>query len=126
MKDTLRKMVAMLLVLSMSLLGVPAASLAAPIGTDTLVQLEQRGELLSRIQTQLARDDVRAQFLQRGVSPTEVDARVAALSTEELQMLSMQLDELPAGGSLLAVIGVVFVVLLILELVGVTNVFTKV
>ncbi len=126
MKDTLRKMVAMLLVLSMSLLGVPATSLAAPIGTDTLVQLEQRGELLSRIQTQLARDDVRAQFLQRGVSPTEVDARVAALSTEELQMLSMQLDELPAGGSLLAVIGVVFVVLLILELVGVTNVFTKV
>ena len=126
MKDTLRKMVAMLLVLSMSLLGVPAASLAAPIGTDTLVQLEQRAELLSRIQTQLARDDVRAQFLQRGVSPTEVDARVAALSTEELQMLSMQLDELPAGGSLLAVIGVVFVVLLVLELVGVTNVFTKV
>ena len=126
MKDTLKKMVAMLLILSMSLLGLPAASLAAPIGTDTLVQLEQRGELLSRIQTQLARDDVRAQFLQRGVSPTEVDARIAALSTEELQMLSMQLDELPAGGSLLAVIGVVFVVLLILELVGVTNVFTKV
>ena len=126
MKDTLKKMVAMLLILSMSLLGLPAVSLAAPIGTDTLVQLDQRGELLSRIQTQLARDDVRAQFLQRGVSPTEVDARIAALSTEELQMLSMQLDELPAGGSLLAVIGVVFVVLLILELVGVTNVFTKV
>jgi hypothetical protein len=126
MKNTLKKMVAMLLILSMSLLGLPAASLAAPIGTDTLVQLEQRGELLSRIQTQLARDDVRAQFLQRGVSPTEVDARIAALSTEELQMLSMQLDELPAGGSLLAVVGVVFVVLLILELVGVTNVFTKV
>jgi len=126
MKDTLKKMVAMLLILSMSLLGLPAVSLAAPIGTDTLVQLDQRGELLSRIQTQLARDDVRAQFLQRGVSPTEVDARIAALSTEELQMLSMQLDELPAGGSLLAVIGVVFVVLLILELVGVTNIFTKV
>ena len=71
-------------------------------------------------------DDVRAQFLERGVSPDEVDARIAALSTEELQTLSMQLDELPAGGSLLAVIGVVFVVLLILEMVGVTNVFTKV
>jgi hypothetical protein len=126
MKGTLRKMVVMLLILSMSLLGLPAASLAAPIGTDTLVQLDQRGELLARIQTQLTRDDVRAQFLQRGVSPAEVDARIAALSTEELQMLSTQLDELPAGGSLLAVIGVVFVVLLILELLGVTNVFTKV
>ena len=126
MKNTFKKMVAMLLILSMSLLGLPAVSLAAPIGTDTLVQLDQRGELLSRIQTKLARDDVRAQFLERGVSPTEVDARIAALSTEELQTLSMQLDELPAGGSLLAVVGVVFVVLLILELLGVTNVFTKV
>ena len=126
MKNTLKKMVAMLLILTMSLLGLPAVSLAAPIDTDTLVQLEQRGELLSRIQTQLARDDVREKFLERGVSPLEVDARIAALSTDELQTLSMQLDELPAGGSLLAVVGVVFVVLLILELVGVTNVFTKV
>ena len=126
MKKTLKKTTVALLILSMSLLGVPAVGLAAPIGTDTLVQLDQRGELLSRIQAQLARDDVRAQFLARGVSPVEVDARIAALGTEELQMLAAQLDELPAGGSLLAVIGVVFVVLLILELVGVTNVFTRV
>jgi hypothetical protein len=115
----------MLLVLSMSLLGLPAVGIAAPIGTDTLIQLDQRDELLSSIQAELARDEVRAEFLARGVSPKEVDARVAALSTEELRQLKLQIDELPAGG-LLAVIGVVFVVLLILELVGVTNVFTKI
>lgn len=126
MKKMLKEMLVALLILSMGLLGVPAVGVAAPIGTDTLMQLDQRGALLSRIQTQLARDDLRAQFLARGVSPSEVDARVAALSIEELQMISLQLDELPAGGSALAVIGVVFVVLLILELVGVTNVFTKV
>ncbi len=126
MKNAFRKSVAMLLIVTTSLLGLPVVSLAAPISTDTLVQLDQRGELLNRIQGQLARDDIRAQFLQQGVSPAEVDARIAALSTEELQMLSAQLDELPAGGSVLAVIGVVFVVLLILELVGVTNIFTKV
>lgn len=126
MKKTIKRAVVSLLILTMSLLGIPAVGLAAPIGTDTLVQMDQRGELLSRIQSQLTRDDVRAQFLARGVSPHEVDARVAALSNEELQMLSLQLDELPAGGSVLAVIGVVFVVLLILELVGVTNIFTKV
>jgi hypothetical protein len=126
LKNASKKIVVALLILSTSLLGLPAVSLAAPIGTDALVQLDQRGQLLSQVQTQLARDDVRAQFLARGVSPAEVDMRIAALSTEELQMLSMQLDELPAGGSLLAVVGVVFVVLLILDLTGVTNVFTKV
>lgn len=123
---TLKEMVVVLLMLSMSLIGMPTVALAAPIGTDTVVQLDKRGELVSHIQAQLARDDVRAQFLARGVSPAEVDARIAALSTQELQMLSLQLDDLPAGGSVLAVIGVVFVVLLILELVGVTNVFTEI
>jgi hypothetical protein len=126
MKKTLKEMLVALLVLSTGLLGMPVVGMAAPIGTDTLVQLDQRGELLSRIQTRLAQDDVRVQFLTRGVSPAEVDARIAALSTQELQMLSLQLDELPAGGGALAVIGVVFLVLLILELVGVTNVFTKI
>ncbi|MCB1802655.1 MAG: PA2779 family protein [Gammaproteobacteria bacterium] len=125
MKNTCKRSVVLVLILTMSSLGLPVVGVAAPIGTDTLVQLDQRGELLSRIESQLARDDVRAQFLQQGVSPAEVDARVAALSTGELQMLAAQLDELPAGGSVFAVIGVVFVVLLILELVGVTNVFTK-
>jgi len=126
LKNASKNIVVILLILSMSLLGLPAIGLAAPIGTDALVQLDQRGQLLSQVQTQLARDDVRAQFLESGVSPVEVDTRVAALSTEELQMLSMQLDELPAGGSVLAVVGIVFVVLLILDLTGVTNVFTKI
>ena len=125
MKKTLKEMIVVLLVVSMSLLGVPALGIAAPIGTDTLIQLDQRDELLSSIQAELARDEVRAEFLQRGVSPAEVDARVAALSTEELRQLKLQIDELPAGG-LLAAIGVVFIVLLILEMVGVTNIFTKV
>lgn len=126
MNKTLNNAVATTLILSMTTLALPTAVVAAPIGTDTLVQLDQRGELLSRIQTGLARDDVRAEFLSRGVSPVEVDARLAALSNEELQLVAQQLDELPAGGSVLAVIGVVFVVLLILELVGVTNVFSKI
>ena len=124
MRTILKRSIVMLLVLSMSLLGLPAVGIAAPIGTDTLIQLDQRDELLSSIQAELARDEVRAEFLARGVSPKEVDARVAALSTEELRQLKLQIDELPAGG-LLAVIGVVFVVLLILELVGVTNIFNN-
>ena len=126
MTKTFKRAVAATLILVMAALALPSVAVAAPIGTDTLVQLDQRGELVSRIQTSLARDDVRAEFLARGVSPVEVDARLAALSTEELQLVAQQLEELPAGGSLLAVIGVVFVVLLILDFVGVTDVFSKV
>jgi hypothetical protein len=53
---------------------------------------------------------------------------VEALSARELNLLAQHIDELPAGAGaegVLAVIGVVFIVLLILELVGVTNVFSR-
>jgi uncharacterized membrane protein (Fun14 family) len=40
-------------------------------------------------------------------------------------MLADGLDEAPAGGDALAVIGIVFLVLLILELTGVIDIFKK-
>jgi hypothetical protein len=51
---------------------------------------------------------------------------VAQLSDAELAYLNGEIDQLPAGGNVVAVIGVVFIVLLILDLVGVTNVFTSI
>ena len=48
------------------------------------------------------------------------------LGEQELAQLQGQLEQLPAGGSLLALIGAVFVVLLILEVTGVINIFNKV
>ena len=49
-----------------------------------------------------------------------------ALSAAELAQLDGRLDQLPAGAGIVEVVGVVFVVLLILELVGVTDIFTAI
>jgi len=68
---------------------------------------------------------VRAQLLALGVDPSQVEARVAALTDGELRALAGKVSEAPAGGDALAVIGVVFLVLLILEAVGVIDVFKK-
>jgi hypothetical protein len=73
----------------------------------------------------LATDAVRNQLLELGVAPEAVDARIAALTPDEQRALAERLGELPAGGDVLAVIGVVFLVLLILELVGVIDIFKK-
>jgi len=78
-----------------------------------------------RVATFLARDDVQAQLVAMGVDPGDAAARVAALTPQELASLDQRIADMPAGG-VIAVIGVVFLVLLILELVGVTNVFTKI
>ena len=65
-------------------------------------------------------------MLELGVNPADVDKRINGLTDTELARLSAGIQDLPAGGSIIWVIGVVFIVLLILDLVGVTNVFTRV
>ena len=88
--------------------------------------MEQRDTLLASVQARLAREDVQQAMVQLGVDPVEASLRVAALDQQELLQLQGQLEQLPAGGSLLALIGAVFVVLLILEVTGVINIFNKV
>lgn len=109
----------------MILLGTPGLASAAMIGTETLATQSLRADTESRVQALLARDDVQAQLVAWGVDADKARERAAAMSDAELQRVATVLDQQPAGGGVLVIIGVVFVVLLILELVGVTNVFSK-
>ena len=77
------------------------------------------------VQAFLARGEVREQMILLGVDPDDASARVAALTEQELSQLQLHINDLPAGANALALIGAVFLVLLILELVGVTNIFNK-
>jgi hypothetical protein len=60
------------------------------------------------------------------VDAAAIDQRVASLDDSELAALARQMQDAPAGGDVFALIGVVFVVLLILELVGVIDIFKKI
>lgn len=71
------------------------------------------------------RQSVQQRLVALGVTNQDALARVAALSQEELQLLAERMDELPAGG-IAGTLGVLFVVLLVLELVGVTDIFTAI
>ena len=50
---------------------------------------------------------------------------MASLSDAELAQLEGRLQQLPAGGSALGLVGAVFLVLLILEITGVVDIFKK-
>lgn len=102
-----------------------APAQAAMIGTEQMVRQEARDARVTEVQRFLAREDVRQQLQSWGVAPELAEQRVAALSDAELEQLAMNIEQQPAGGDALAVIGVVFLVLLILELVGVINVFNR-
>ena len=109
----------------MILLGTPSLSAAAMIGTETLASQSLRADTQARVQTLLSREDVQQQLVGWGVDVEKAKSRANAMSDAELQRVAYALDQQPAGGDLIVLVGVVFVVLLILELVGVTNVFTR-
>lgn len=115
--------IANLVMAAMLVASMPAH--AAIIGTEQMVTQETRAASLAKVETFMASEQVAAQLEAWGVAPEVVSERVAALSDAELQQLAANMETDPAGG-VLVLIGVVFVVLIILELVGVTNIFNRV
>jgi hypothetical protein len=106
-------------------LGSPLVAQAAVIGTLQAAGQSSRAADLSTISSALARHEVREQMVAFGVEPAQVEERIAALTEPELRTLAGQMADMPAGGDALAVIGIVFLVLLILEAVGVIDIFKK-
>ena len=103
---------------------IPTAN-AGVVDTAVLVPTA-RDAHLAAIQSQLARDDVRAQLSRHGVEAAAIEGRLATLSDAELASLSQRMQDIPAGGDgLLVVIGLTFVVLIILEMVGVIDIFKR-
>jgi prefoldin subunit 5 len=105
--------------------GVMSAGQAGIVSTGAIVSAERDADLAS-IRSQLQCADVQAQMQEMGVDAASVDARLATLSDSELRDMAEQMKNAPAGGDVLVLLGAVFLVLLVLELVGVIDVFKKV
>lgn len=109
-----------------SLTCVQTFARADVIGAEQFIDTLDRRAALERIDAVLARSDVQRELERLGVDSADASERVAALNDQELMLLADRLEELPAGGDLLAVVGITFIVILILELVGVTDIFKKI
>lgn len=69
------------------------------------------------------REEVRQQLIDRGVDPDYAKQRIAALSDEQINEIKANIDDLPAGG-VIGILIAVLLVLIILDIVGVTNIFS--
>jgi hypothetical protein len=101
---------------------------AAMVNTDTVLA---GGEMLparEKVRAFLDRKDVQAVLTARGINPQEAKARVDSLSDSEVGIISAKIDQLPAGGDALGfvivLVVVFFLVLLITDMLGLTNIFT--
>ncbi len=111
--------VAGLLALSVHL---PAAQ-ASLVGTEAVINATRVQQDRARLHQLLNREDVKSQLIARGVDPSQVQARVDSLTDQEVQTLAAKMDQMPAGGDALDLLVFIFIVLLITDILGFTNVF---
>ncbi|MCW8919809.1 MAG: PA2779 family protein [Gammaproteobacteria bacterium] len=118
----LKRVIALLLVTA--LIGGQALPLqAAMIGTDTLLQQHQSQLDREQLVGLLERDEVRQQLVALGVDVADASERVAQLTDSEVQQLNGRLAELPAGGDVLGLVVLVFLVFVITDVIGATDIF---
>lgn len=109
-----------LIALLLAAMTLPAH--AQLVSTGDALALET-GQLEQRVEAFLLRDDVAAELAQYGISHERAMARVSNLSAAELEQVAGRIDEMPAGDGVVVIAGVVFIVLIILEFVGVIDIF---
>ena len=103
------------------------SALAAMIATETVRDMSQGQEARAQIKQLLMREDVRQALVNQGLDPGEAGARIDSLSDPEAIAVADKLDQLPAGSGGLEVLLVVsliaFIVLLITDIMGYTDIF---
>ncbi|MCU0563152.1 MAG: PA2779 family protein [Desulfobacterales bacterium] len=107
--------------------GPQQSAMAALVGTEAVMDSSRVMNAREAVRSLMAREDVQAALVRQGIDPSEAAARAEALSDAEAVRLADAVETLPAGGSTVGIIVgailIVFIVLLITDILGYTNVF---
>jgi hypothetical protein len=122
------KPIGFLLAIFMFMLSGPYQSaMAAMIETEAVVDSGRAHNAREYLKTFLAREDVKSALVSQGIDPQEAQNRIDSLTEEESRFVADQLDQMPAGGgffsTLLIVVFLVFVILLVTDITGYTDIF---
>ena len=99
----------------------------AIIGTESLLDSARGKEARTYLKQLLAREDVQHALVAQGIDPGEAKARINSLSDAEAIDAADKFDQLPAASgffeTLLIIAFLVFIILLITDIAGYTDVF---
>lgn len=115
-----------LIVFSFFSLGMQNVSVAAMVSSSDMVAAQQNQETRDQIKTWMAREDVREQLVDMGVDVEAAITRVDSMTDSEVQQLSANIDEMPAGAGFVETAVLAFLVLVVLEVTGVTDVLPNI
>jgi hypothetical protein len=112
-----------LLIVSLLYLTAFQPAHAGIVSSAELVADQQEQIARDNLLLALDREDVRSALQAQGVNPDIAKQRVATMTSEEVQLLNQKMDEMPAGGDIVAAAVLVFLVLLFTDIMGYTDLF---
>lgn len=120
--------VSMLMVTVMLSIAVPYQPLlAAMVPTEAIIDSNNAEEARDYLKNLIFRNEIRRSLISHGIDPNEAKSRVDSLSDSEAIAVADRIENLPAGGDAIGVIVgaalIVFLVLLITDILGYTDVF---
>ena len=121
--------IAVMVAITFGFMSVFVAPVQATIvGTDAVLQAADVDAARQTVKSFLDREEVVQRLQQWGVTAEEAQARIDAMTAEEVTLLAGEIDRLPAGGDalgfFLVLALVTFIVLVVLDIMGVTDIFT--
>ena len=123
----LSKPTAIFLSLYMLMLAFPYQfAWAALIGTESILNVDREQIPRAYLNSFLARKDIQAAMVSQGLDPQEAQQRIDSLSDAEVRDIVNEIDQLPAGGvlgTILIIAFLVFVILLLTDIGGYTDIF---
>lgn len=103
--------------------GSFSTAFAGMVGTEQLLVAEQVQMDRVQLLATLSRADVKQQLSDMGVDPRQAAERVARMTDAEIAALSEGLGDLPAGSGVLGAVVLIFVVFVITDVIGATDIF---
>lgn len=109
----------------MALLFVQIAPVqAAMVSNEQLLSQAQHNVTVKQVLATLDRSDVQNKLVALGVDPQAAKARVSKMNDQELAKLAQNMDQMPAGSGVLGLVVVIFIVLVVTDMLGATDVFS--
>lgn len=102
-------------------LGMSQAS-AAVFSSEQVISNQQFNFNKQQVLSYVDSAEVQNKLIELGVSPADAKQRIANMTAEELSALNSQMNEMPAGG-IVGVVVTVLVVVVVTDLMGLTDVY---
>lgn len=119
----LRRNTALLMILLMGMFQIQISH-AAMVTTNSAIQTQQSQMDRAEILDLFAQDNLRDQLTQMGIDTDKASDRIANMTDAEIMQLNDRLKDMPAGGGAAGIILVVFIVFVITDMLGATDIFS--